>query len=304
MSASRDILATTQSLGLRETLWPISQGQRLSFRWSDIWKAPLHDFPLRDEIVYQYLPLSAGMSVLEIGPGSGITAFRLARRVRKLTLLDLAANNIAQLRETLRKVPNLDFICADVCQPGLTDSVRTQFDAIFGLAVLDLVPDPQTCLRNLCALLQPGGQLLLQFPNYPPPKGSGVTYFRTKEELDQLLDAAGFENWAVYALKLRPYAALLFRQFHERPLRLYRRIRDGKRDGRQQSYDATWAFRYRKTLEPYKYLVHGTWMAFSAALRLGGDCFDYDILGDEIGHRNVLLLARHKRLFTHLGEKQ
>lgn len=291
MIASKEIAEAESGRRQPEREWPLAARQRSSFRWSDIWRAPLHDFPLRDEIVYQYLPLSAEMSVLEIGPGSGITAFRLARQVRHLTLLDVAASNVAQLRKALREIPNLSFLCADVCGPALADSVAAQFDAIFGLAVLDLVPDPQACLRNLSALLRPGGQLLLQFPNYPPPKSPGVTCFGTKEELGQLLDATGFKRWAVYALKLRPHADLLYREFHERPLRLYRRMRNGKREGRPQSYDATWAFQHRRTLEPYKYLLHGAWIALLAALRLGGNCFERTLLGDEILNQNVLLLA-------------
>src|SRR5258708_36464084 len=79
----------------------VTTWQRPAFRPSDIFKAPLHDFPIRDEILYQYLPLSPDMDVLEVGPGSGVTAFRVARRLRSLTLLDIAAANIAHLRGTL-----------------------------------------------------------------------------------------------------------------------------------------------------------------------------------------------------------
>ena len=51
-----------------------SRSARPSARLSDLWKAPLHDFPIRDEILYQYLPLARDMDVLEVGPGSGVTA--------------------------------------------------------------------------------------------------------------------------------------------------------------------------------------------------------------------------------------
>src|ERR1700732_4213615 len=73
--------------------------QRPPFLWSDIWSAPLHDLPMRDEIIFQYLPLASDMSVLEVGPGVGFTAFRLARRVRHITLLDIASESILQLRK-------------------------------------------------------------------------------------------------------------------------------------------------------------------------------------------------------------
>lgn len=67
-------------------------------RWSDLWKAPLHDFPLRDEILFQFLPLSREMDVLEIGPGSGFTAFRISRMVRHVTLVDVAPQAVTDRR--------------------------------------------------------------------------------------------------------------------------------------------------------------------------------------------------------------
>jgi GNAT acetyltransferase-like protein len=57
--------------------------RRPSYPWSDLWRAPLHHFPIRDEIIHQCLPLRSDMDVLEIGPGAGFTAFRVARRVRQ-----------------------------------------------------------------------------------------------------------------------------------------------------------------------------------------------------------------------------
>src|SRR5437899_384712 len=107
--------------------------QRPSFYWSDIWKAPLHDFPIRDEILYQYLRFSPQMDVLEIGPGSGFTAYRLARQVRRLTLLDVAAESVAELRQQLGHLPNVRYICADVTQPGLVEQLAEEFDVAFGL---------------------------------------------------------------------------------------------------------------------------------------------------------------------------
>lgn len=268
-----------------------SPNERPAARLSDLWKAPLHDFPIRDEILYQYLPLRRDMDVLEVGPGSGITAFRWARRVNRLTLLDVAPGNLSKLEAALRGTPNLQFVCADISKPDLAGSFPDRFDALYSIEVLEFVPDASTALVNMAALLRPGGQALIQFPNYPPPRNPGISYFRTRAELDHALEESAFTRWSVHSLRLTPYAQALFNTFHERPLALYRRLRP--RGGQQHPlvYDQTWAYQGGHRLEPYKPLLHGAWMALAAAMHLGGACFEATLLGDEILNRNLLLLA-------------
>src|SRR5437660_489577 len=108
-----DELVNSQPSSLRPR-WPWLRPKppRPPFRWADLWLAPLHDFTLRDDILYQYLPLSPRMEVLEVGPGSGFTAFRLARQVRHLTLVEIAAEVLAVLRQQLRHLPNIHYVCA------------------------------------------------------------------------------------------------------------------------------------------------------------------------------------------------
>jgi len=158
----------------RGGLGPGAKPPRPPFRWSDIWLAPLHDFTIREGILYRYLPLSPTMEVLEVGPGSGFTAFRLARQVRQLTLVEIAAEVIAVLREQLRHLPNIQYVCADLAQPGLVAHTQKQgFDAAFALDVLQYVVDPAAALRNLRDVLRPGGKLLLSYPNIPPRWATG-----------------------------------------------------------------------------------------------------------------------------------
>lgn len=263
---------------------------------SDLWRAPLHDFPIRNEIVYQYLPLTPGMSLLEIGPGDGFAAFRLTRMVRRMVSVDIAAGNVASLKQALRGATNLSFICADVARPGFAQVVGGQFDAAFALEVLEYVLDPLTCFKNLADVLRPGGRLLIEWPNYPPGVTGGSTYFAARSQVDGLLRAAGFASWDLYALRLRPWASCVWRHFHERPLRLLRRLRrkgtGGLAQHEQRGYDQTWAFQSQQRLQRSKLVVHLAWALLAWSLGLGGDCFERIPLTGEGLDGNLLLLAR------------
>ena len=273
--------------------WPRPSTRSRIVRLSDICQAPLHDFPVRDWIIDQYLPLTSEMRVLEVGPGSGITAFRLAPAVRHLSLLDAAKKSIERLQHVLRPVPNINFVCADVCAPDLTHIIADRFDAIYSLAVFEFLLDPQACLRNLAALLNPGGRLLIQFPNYAPPRSDGPTHYRRRADLEDALRQASFSEWAIYSLRLRPFAAALFKHLHERPIRLYRRWRDRGHVARPLIYDDTWTFHHGGRLEPFKYALNTAWLALGAGMRLGGDVFEHAVQDrDDIFNRNLLVLAR------------
>jgi SAM-dependent methyltransferase len=261
------------------------------FRWSDVWRAPLHDFPIRDEILYQYLFLSSDMRVLEVGPGSGITALRITRRVRHLTVWDVAPGNIARLRTIFRSIPNVDFICEDICAPDLASSRHLQYDAAYAIEVLEFVSDPAACIKNLGDALRPGGTLLLQFPNYEPSRSRGQSYRPTRADLDRCFSVAGFQAWAVYALQLRPHANLLYRYLHEEPLRLYRRVRVHTDNQRPQTYDDVWVSQHGAGLNGRRCTLTVAWSILMALMRLGGECFAREPLGQDVLNRNLLILA-------------
>jgi 2-polyprenyl-3-methyl-5-hydroxy-6-metoxy-1,4-benzoquinol methylase len=289
-----EIDATVQTETVADAL-PNSSGirrkQRPAFHWSDIWRAPLHDLPMRDEIIFQYLPLASDMSVLEVGPGVGFTAFRLARGVRHITLLDIASESILQLRKNLVSVPNLSAVCADACATDLAATVGGPFDVVLSLDMFQFVGNPQACLKNFASVLPPGGRLLLQWPNYPLHRTKAATYVRSRRELDEMVRRAGFKEWTVHALRLRPFASVLYREFHERPLALYRRLRSHNGVDAPQNFDQTWTFQRGQKLERCKGLLHLAWAGLVSAMRLGGDCFQCHPLGEKLDG-NLLLLAQ------------
>ena len=266
--------------------------QRATFRVSDIYRAPLHDLPIRDEILFQYLPLTPDMDLLEIGPGSGITAFRLARQVRSITLADVAQGNVNHLRSELGHIPNLEFACFDVCEPGLRDRLGRTFNAVYAIEVFEFLPDPAACLDNLAAVTRPGGHVFIQFPNYPPEHSPGPTHFTTKRELGRLLERAGFSRWSIAAIRLRPHARYIYRYLHEKPIRAYRRRRGGASPDRALIYDESWTFRHGHRLQPFKPALHSAWTVLSAAIHAGGPAFEHWDPGARIINHNLLVMAQ------------
>jgi SAM-dependent methyltransferase len=260
--------------------------------WSDLFAAPLHDFPIRDEILWEYLTFAPGADVLEIGPGSGFTAFRLAPRVRQLTLLDAASRAIDDLRRTLRSIPNIEFVYADVAASDLAEQMgKHAFDVVFGLDVFEYVTDPAGCLRNLANVLRADGELFLTFPNVPPPVGDGVTWFTDLTRLEAMIAEAGFSTWEIFAVRPGRFAAAVYTALHEWPLRAYRRLRSGNGDARPQIYEATWAFQHRERLLRFRVVLHLFWILLGWAMRLGGRCMVAEPVGDRPLGRQFVVRA-------------
>jgi len=157
--------------------------------------------------------------------------------------------------------------------------------------VFELLPDAEAALKNMSALLRPGGRLLLQFPNYPPERSPGLTHFRTRAEFDRLMRDAQFATWEIYNVRLRPHARALYGALHERPLRLYRRLRH-KTAERPLIYDESWAHQHAHRLQRYRAVLNTAWMAMAVAMRTRGNVFEHTLLGPDIFNQNLLVLAR------------
>jgi SAM-dependent methyltransferase len=266
---------------------------RPSARWRDLFDAPVHDLPIRDEILYQFVPPLPGFKVLEVGPGSGFTAYALSRQVEHLTLVDYAETTLVDLRRKLGSKDVIRFVQADLSQPGLDALLCDSYDFVFGLDMFEYVSDAACGVKNLAAVLRPGGVLLLTFPNYTPPRGDGVTWFYERRELEDLLMQAGFARWQILSVILRPFAQTVFTLMHEWPLKFYRRLRKRNDGERPQTYEGTWAFRNREVLERTKPVLHLYWIIVGALLRMWGDPFELRLAsGNLLGCQLVVLAWR------------
>jgi 2-polyprenyl-3-methyl-5-hydroxy-6-metoxy-1,4-benzoquinol methylase len=122
----------------------------------------LVEFPAQVEFIGDVM----GISILDVGCGSGAKALYLATRgARQVTGLDVADTFIDAWKE--RETPeNLRFVRGDI--NGL-DDVReleaARFDVILCLQVMGFAHDRVAVLKAMADLLAPGGRIILQSPS-------------------------------------------------------------------------------------------------------------------------------------------
>jgi ubiquinone/menaquinone biosynthesis C-methylase UbiE len=140
--------------------------------------ANLIDHPLRRKLQPPYETavrhgLEPGMTVLEVGPGSGTYTMGAAQRVSpegKLVTIDIEPKVIARvLRKAQREgVENVEARVADVYDLPFDDGT---FDAVYMIAVIGEIPDPVRAMKEFYRVLLPSGKLvfseLLMDPDYP-----------------------------------------------------------------------------------------------------------------------------------------
>lgn len=281
----------TQTLPIDATSMARRTPARLTWRISDLWRAPLTDLPVRDELIRQYVPLHREMHLLETGPGSGFASWRLARLVENFAVLEVSAANAAAIERRLPRGTRFAMIHDDLCRAGLGVQYAASFDAILCIEVLEFLGDPATALTNMVRMLCPGGVLYMNFPNYET--GLWPTFYRTRSEFDGQMRDAGFASWETYELCLARWPQFLYRMLHEFPLAVYRRRERTRRrrPDAPQSYEQTWAFHHGGSFERIKLPLHLYWACVMLLMRLGGDVFQRVKCDDEIFNRNLFVVA-------------
>lgn len=270
---------------------PPEHGWRPGGEWEYLLRAPLRDFPIRDEILFQFLPDPAGCRALEFGPGCGATALRVATRTKELWLVEISeAANRAQ-RELFADRSDVRCLAGDICAP-LAARMPAGLDLVYSLDCFELVASAASCLENTARMLRRGGRALIAYPNIPPPRGHARSWFEDTEQLDAVLRPAGFSAWSLYALTLRPRAAWWLERLHDRPLAWQRRHRAAGWDPARLAapYGATWSFGHQHAAWPARCGLNLAWAALRWSLGRA-PLFDAAPIRGAIGDRSVLLLA-------------
>jgi ubiquinone/menaquinone biosynthesis C-methylase UbiE len=155
------------------------------------WSRPVYRYRVA---IVDLLRLKPGMSVAEIGAGSGFLARLIAERVGadgRVVATELEEKMVAHMAGRA-KAEGLTNFTAVRGQPGATGLEAGAFDAVAMVNVYSFLDQPDPMLRSAAGALKPGGLLLIV--DYPRT-GQGAE--RTGVDAEDVIAAAataGFEH--------------------------------------------------------------------------------------------------------------
>jgi ubiquinone/menaquinone biosynthesis C-methylase UbiE len=144
------------------------------------------------------LPLTAAMSALEYGCGTGLLSFALQSDLKHITLADTSQGMLDVLAEKISAsdVDNMTPVRLDLSADPLPDS---PFDLTYSLMTLHHIPDTQGILKKFHALLAPNGWLCIadldkEDGTFHPAGTTNIHTGFERAELQQWAEEAGFKQ--------------------------------------------------------------------------------------------------------------
>jgi SAM-dependent methyltransferase len=139
-----------------------------------------------------------GATILEIGAGLGNFSGRLMGKKLQYVAAEKDALYLHALRNRFLKTPSVHVAELDPDQPEGYAGWSGQFESALCINLLETVGEPGRVLESLSSSLKQGGNLVVLVPHGPElfgPLDEGLGHKRrfSREQLRQLLDAAGFD---------------------------------------------------------------------------------------------------------------
>ncbi|MEO0398527.1 MAG: methyltransferase [Pseudomonadota bacterium] len=142
---------------------------RLPFESARFWNKIAEKYaakPVKDEAAYKQTldltraRLNADDVVLELGAGTGTTAFKLAPNVARYTASDIAENMMAigQRKAEAAGAENVSFVTAGVGDAAL--GAPGAYDAVIAFSLLHLIDGLEEAVRGIADLIKPGGYFI------------------------------------------------------------------------------------------------------------------------------------------------
>ncbi len=154
--------------------------------------AQCHDMTVRRSVVLEALNLRTGERALEVGCGGGLYAHEAARCVGssgRVCAVDISEDQIAAAKERCAEFPWAECAVGNVLSLPYEDS---EFDAVYGVQVLEYVQHLDEALHELHRVLRPGGRVIILATNW----GSVVWFSEHRKRMQRVL--AGWEDHAPF----------------------------------------------------------------------------------------------------------
>ncbi|MBL8209858.1 MAG: class I SAM-dependent methyltransferase [Bryobacterales bacterium] len=167
-------------------------------QWAKSFDDPKRDAWQMPDKVIAALGLKPGMSVADIGAGTGYFTIRLAKSEAKPTVVasDIEAGMLAHIakRAAAEHLANVKTAQANEASPNLPEPM----DVILMVNTIHHIPNRNAYFSKLASSLKPGGRLAIV--DYKPGAPSGPPeHFRfTVEKMTAELGAAGYKVQAQY----------------------------------------------------------------------------------------------------------
>ena len=148
----------------------------------------------RNRWVVDLLDLPLDATVLEVGFGAGLAIAGLAERCPsgRVCGLDHSAVMVRQAQRRNRAAVaagRVDLRCAPIDQPGVLADFDAKFDAVLAVNTLGMWPSPIERLREIGAVMVPGGTVAIVSQPRCPGADAATTVRAGQEVADQLTQA-------------------------------------------------------------------------------------------------------------------
>lgn len=201
----------------------IARFDSLAARWwdPDGESRPLHDLnPVRTAYIAARASLREA-KLADVGCGGGLLSESLARAGAQVTGIDLGSK-VIQIAKLHLHESQLQVDYRVQSSSELAASEAESFDVVCCMEMIEHVPDPAALVRDLAAMLKPGGQLFMSTLNRTPaafgaailgaeyitrmlPKGTHhYAQFLKPSELGRLLRQAGLQLEDVSGMGYNP----------------------------------------------------------------------------------------------------
>jgi arsenite methyltransferase len=187
-----DIDETPRNAGAIQAAWASGLGsmlydnaQALARKVVSAWQLPI-----------DWLSIPRGGVALDVGSGPGNVTASLGRAAGAAGLalgVDISEPMLARA-VSAQAAPNVGFLRADAQRLPLRDET---VDAVTSLAVLQLIPNPQTTLAEIVRVLKPGGRVAIMVPTAVRGGGllrrlpNGGVHFFSEDELGDSFEELG-----------------------------------------------------------------------------------------------------------------